>query len=148
MTKLPYSRGHSCKLCLNERGDRGRNGAIVTPYRHLIAWAAIAFAAFSHRRSITGKRACQMAGCLLLFWANTLAAEQVRVMQWNVKSALGNIAQNKSAAAKAIARIVNYNQPDILLFCEVTNAVTGSGGLAADTTALRRRPFTTAPSRT
>lgn len=57
-------------------------------------------------------------------------------MQWNVESALGNITQNNSARAQAIARIVNFNQPDILLFCEVTNAVSGSGGVAADTAAL------------
>jgi len=39
-----------------------------------------------------------MAGCLLLFWANALAAEQIRVMQWNVKSHLGNINQNNPGA--------------------------------------------------
>jgi PKD repeat protein len=54
----------------------------------------------------------------LLLWANTLAAEQVRVMQWNVHGNLGTLANNSSAQANAIARIVNYNQPDVLLLNE------------------------------
>ena len=68
--------------------------------------------------------------------AASLSAQPVRVMQYNIDSALGDIANNNSAAAQALARIVNYNRPDILLFCEVTNAVHGSEGVAADTTAL------------
>jgi PKD repeat protein len=81
-------------------------------------WAATALAALSYCRGITGKRTCQLAGCLLLFWAQELAAEQVRVMQWNVHGNLGTLANNSSAQAKAIARIVNYNHPDVLLLNE------------------------------
>ena len=40
-------------------------------------------------------------------------------MQWNVEKGLGRQSTITNAAAKAIARIVNYNQPDILLFNEV-----------------------------
>jgi len=47
------------------------------------------------------------------------SAQQIRVMQWNVAGNLGSITNNKSAAAQAIARIVNYNQPDIITFCEL-----------------------------
>lgn len=43
----------------------------------------------------------------------------LRVMQWNVEKGLGNIANNSSAQAQAIARIVNFNHPDVLLLCEV-----------------------------
>ncbi len=40
-------------------------------------------------------------------------------MQWNVEKGLGNINSNSASPAQAIARIVNYNQPDILLLNEV-----------------------------
>lgn len=112
------------------------SGGTVTPCADLTARATIAFAAVSNHSLVRRMRTCQVVGCLSLLLANTLMAEQVRVMQWNVKSALGNIAQNNSAAAKAIGRIVNFNQPDILLFCEVTNAVSSGGGVAANTAAL------------
>ena len=69
--------------------------------------------------------------------ATNFTGQQVRVMQYNIQSTLGNIANNSSAAAQALARIVNYSQPDILLFCEVTNNnVAGSAGVTADTVAL------------
>ena len=56
--------------------------------------------------------------CLL---ATSAHAQQVRVMQWNVKGHIGNIASNNTAEAKAIARVINYNQPDIVTFCELDN---------------------------
>ena len=69
--------------------------------------------------------------------ATNFTGQRVRVMQYNIQSALGNIANNNSAAAQALARIVNYNKPDILLFCEVTNNnVAGSAGVTSDTVAL------------
>ena len=43
----------------------------------------------------------------------------VRVMQWNLEKGLGRIENNYNYQPQAIARIVNYNQPDVLLFCEV-----------------------------
>ncbi|MGD0651796.1 MAG: endonuclease/exonuclease/phosphatase family protein [Verrucomicrobiia bacterium] len=46
-------------------------------------------------------------------------AQQVKVMQYNVNGHLGNTGSNSSAAAKAIARIINYNQPDIVTFNEL-----------------------------
>ncbi|HUI06258.1 MAG TPA: fibronectin type III domain-containing protein, partial [Verrucomicrobiae bacterium] len=55
----------------------------------------------------------------------------VRVMQWNVEGHIGNISSNNTAEAQAIARIVNYNQPDILLFCELEDH-----GKAGDTAGL------------
>jgi PKD repeat protein/endonuclease/exonuclease/phosphatase family metal-dependent hydrolase len=46
-------------------------------------------------------------------------AQQVKVMQWNVLGGLGRKSNNTNAQAQAIARIVNFNQPDVLLFNEV-----------------------------
>jgi endonuclease/exonuclease/phosphatase family metal-dependent hydrolase len=48
-----------------------------------------------------------------------VSAQPVRVMQWNVEKSLGNISSNSSPAALAVARIVKYNQPDVLLLNEV-----------------------------
>lgn len=60
--------------------------------------------------------------------AMSASAQQVRVMQWNVEGHIGNIASNSTAGAKAIARIVNYNQPDILLLNEIqSRTALGSG---------------------
>lgn len=56
---------------------------------------------------------------LLSLLAMTASAQQVRVMQWNCLGGLGDSAGNNTAQARAIARIINYNQPDILLFNEV-----------------------------
>jgi len=52
----------------------------------------------------------------------TVRAQQIRVMQWNVHGTIGDIASNTTDAAKALARIVNYNQPDILLFNELNDS--------------------------
>jgi PKD repeat protein len=90
----------------------------VTPYRKLKSWAASAVATLSYRLATIGKRACPVAAGLLLLGANILGAEQVRVMQWNIHGHLGNMTSNTTAAAKALARIVNYNQPDVLLLNE------------------------------
>jgi hypothetical protein len=45
--------------------------------------------------------------------------QSVRVMQWNVERNLGRQSNNNSSAAQAIARLINYNQPDVLLFNEI-----------------------------
>jgi hypothetical protein len=60
-----------------------------------------------------------------------LSAQSLKVMQWNIHGTLGNISSNNTAGAQALARIVNYNQPDILLFNELQD-----NGVAADTAAL------------
>lgn len=58
-------------------------------------------------------------------------AQQVRVMQWNIQGHLGTLAENTTSNAEAIARIVNYHQPDILLFNEIQsrNIVTNAAAL-------------------
>jgi len=48
--------------------------------------------------------------------ALSVSAQKIRVMQWNVNGNLGS--QANLNAARAIARIVNYNQPDIITFSE------------------------------
>jgi pectate lyase len=48
-----------------------------------------------------------------------LEGQRVRVMQWNIEHALGQQSNNLSSSAQAIARVVNYNQPDVLLLNEV-----------------------------
>jgi PKD repeat protein/endonuclease/exonuclease/phosphatase family metal-dependent hydrolase len=56
----------------------------------------------------------------------------ITVMQWNVRGGLGRIDNNNSASARAIARIVNYNQPDVLLFNEIdTQGLTSSANTDA-----------------
>jgi PKD repeat protein/endonuclease/exonuclease/phosphatase family metal-dependent hydrolase len=66
------------------------------------------------------KRSVILIGSLAsLCWLPSSYAQNVRVMQWNVKGYIGNIASNNTPEAKAIARIVNYNQPDIVTFCEL-----------------------------
>jgi len=67
-------------------------------------------------------------GLLFLWGVTPVRAQQVNVMQWNLEGHLGNPASNNTAAAKAIARIINYNQPDVLLFDEVEDISSlGSG---------------------
>ncbi len=51
--------------------------------------------------------------------ATVVNGEYLRVMQWNIEKALGRQANNSYFAAQSVARIVNFNQPDVLLFCEV-----------------------------
>jgi PKD repeat protein len=66
-----------------------------------------------------------------------LYAQNVRVMQWNVEGndgrGLGRLSNNTDAQTQADARIVNYNQPDILLFNEIDasnqNAAVGEAAL-------------------
>src|SRR5258706_739975 len=70
---------------------------------------------------------------IFIFWASTLPAQQIRVMQYNIHGTVGSIANNNSAAAQALARIINYNQPDVLLFCEVQdNGVAAGQGALVD----------------
>jgi endonuclease/exonuclease/phosphatase family metal-dependent hydrolase len=51
--------------------------------------------------------------------ATTQGGQFVRVMQWNIEHTLGRQANNYNYAAQAAARIVNFNQPDVLLFNEI-----------------------------
>jgi PKD repeat protein/endonuclease/exonuclease/phosphatase family metal-dependent hydrolase len=52
-------------------------------------------------------------------WLPALRAQSVRVMQWNVLKGVGREANITNAQARALARIVNYNQPDVIVFNEV-----------------------------
>src|ERR1043166_2638294 len=54
-----------------------------------------------------------------LGWPPTLHAQNVRVMTWNVHGNIGTSAANSSAGAAAVARVVNYLQPDVFLINEV-----------------------------
>ena len=67
------------------------------------------------RRVVT----CLFVVILGLSGAPIAHAQQIKVMQWNIRGHLGWSFSNNTAEAKAIARIVNYNRPDILLFCEL-----------------------------
>jgi Regulator of chromosome condensation (RCC1) repeat/Endonuclease/Exonuclease/phosphatase family/Fibronectin type III domain len=51
--------------------------------------------------------------------ASVSGGQSITVMQWNVEAHIGNILNNNTAQARAIARIINYNQPDVLLFNEI-----------------------------
>src|ERR1043166_2163837 len=66
-----------------------------------------------------------------LGWPPTLHAQNVRVMTWNVHGHIGTSSANSSAGAAAIARVVNYVQPDVLLLNEVDD-----GTVAVNSTAL------------
>jgi PKD repeat protein/endonuclease/exonuclease/phosphatase family metal-dependent hydrolase len=74
---------------------------------------------FGHYRQHTTFFLLLTSFALVFLTAFRVSAQQVKVMQWNVHGTIGNIASNNTAAAKALARIVNYNQPDILLFNEL-----------------------------
>lgn len=52
-------------------------------------------------------------------------------MQWNIQKGLGTLAKNTNVEAKAIARIINYQQPDVILFNELQSA-----NVASNTAAL------------
>ena len=43
----------------------------------------------------------------------TVPAQQVKVIQFNVEAHIGNVNGNSTTVTKAIARIVNHNQPEI-----------------------------------
>ncbi len=103
----------------------------MIPDSNPVTRPTVALAGFSQVPSLTGKWTCLLTAGVLLCLANVLGAEQVRVMQWNIHGTLGDIASNTTAGAKAIARIVNYTQPDVLLFNEVDDT-----GVAAATSAL------------
>jgi endonuclease/exonuclease/phosphatase family metal-dependent hydrolase len=51
--------------------------------------------------------------------ASVSTGQLITVMQWNVQGHIGDPASNSTAEAQAIARIVNYNKPDVLLFNEI-----------------------------
>ncbi|HUI07800.1 MAG TPA: endonuclease/exonuclease/phosphatase family protein [Verrucomicrobiae bacterium] len=63
--------------------------------------------------------ACSIIGLFGLSGLTPAPAQQVKVMQYNIEGNLGSLSGNSSASAKAIARIVNYNQPDIITFNEL-----------------------------
>ncbi len=65
--------------------------------------------------------------CALLLSQSSLKAQSVKVMQWSIHGTLGNFASNVTAGVQAMARIVNFNQPDILLFNELQD-----NGVSAD----------------
>jgi len=48
-------------------------------------------------------------------------SQQIRVMQWNVHGNIGTATAQSSTGAAAIARILNYLQPDVLLINEVAD---------------------------
>ena len=56
--------------------------------------------------------------------------QSITVMQWNIEGHIGSLLSNNTATARAIARIVNYNQPDILLFCELQDHGPGANTAA------------------
>src|SRR5437867_3411790 len=66
-----------------------------------------------------------------LSWPPTLHAQNVRAMTWNVHGNIGTSSANSSAGAAAVARVVNYLQPDVLLLNEVAN-----GTVAVNSAAL------------
>lgn len=61
----------------------------------------------------------------------SLHGQDLLVMQWNVHDGLGTIASNSTPQAQALARIVNYNQPDLLLINEMVshNATSNTAAL-------------------
>src|SRR2546421_4344317 len=67
----------------------------------------------------------------LLFLTTSLPAQTINVMQWNVHGNLGTSTAQTSAGAAAIARVLNYLQPDVLLLNEVAD-----GSVATNTTSL------------
>src|SRR5436309_5673877 len=71
--------------------------------------------------------------CALLLAAlsQPVCAQNVKVMTWNVLGHIGTSSANSSAGAAAVARVVNYLQPDVLLLNEVAN-----GTMAVNSTAL------------
>ena len=86
---------------------------------------------------------------LICLVAASGAAQQVRVMQWNVLDGLGRQSNNSTAQAQALARIINFNQPDIMLFNEVdADGLSAAQNEAAITDwVTNRRPARTAPGR-
>src|ERR1043166_4124365 len=60
-----------------------------------------------------------LAAFLGLLRVAPVLAEDVRVLQYNVKKAIGTFELNTNEQARAVGRIVNYVQPDILLLNEI-----------------------------
>lgn len=63
--------------------------------------------------------AYHVVGLLWCCVASSATAQQVKVMHWNVHGNIGTSTANSSPGAAAIARILNYVQPDVLLIKEV-----------------------------
>jgi PKD repeat protein len=78
-----------------------------------------------------------LVGLVLLWGAAPVHAQTIKVMQWNLEGHLGNPASNNTASAKAIARIINYNQPDVILLDEVEDI----SSLGSGTTNLNAAAF-------
>ncbi len=76
---------------------------------------------------------CWVAG---MWWLPVALGQNVRLMQWNVNGRIGNSASNNTAAAQAIARIIRYNQPDIITFNELENVGTNDTDIGPNTAAM------------
>ena len=89
------------------------------------------------RRALT----CLFAVFLTLSGVLTAHAQQIKVMQWNVRQHIGNVASNNTSEARAIARVINYNRPDILLFNELENVSLNETTLGILTWATNNLPY-------
>src|ERR1051325_6907613 len=65
-----------------------------------------------------------------LCYSGPLNAQDVLVMQYNIEKALGKISYNTNEQAKALGRIVNYLQPDVILLNELQTTIVFSNELA------------------
>jgi endonuclease/exonuclease/phosphatase family metal-dependent hydrolase len=61
---------------------------------------------------------------------SSLNAQDMLVMQYNIQKALGKISYNTNEQAKALGRIVNYLQPDVILINELQTTIVFSNELA------------------
>ncbi|PYJ07195.1 MAG: hypothetical protein DME25_04440, partial [Verrucomicrobia bacterium] len=84
----------------------------------------------SHRAGRLKRRRLVVA-LVCLVSVSSVPAQQIQVMQWNVHGNLGTAAAQSGPEAVAIARILNYLQPDVVLLNEVAD-----GSVATNTTSL------------
>jgi len=82
-------------------------------------------------RSMFNYLGLSLAAFLLFCGTNSLIAQTISVMQWNVHGNLGTAAAQSNAGAAAIGRILNFLQPDVLLINEVAD-----GSVATNTASL------------
>jgi hypothetical protein len=92
-------------------------------------WSKVSGTDSLMRRVLT----CLSVAVLGLSGAPQSHAQQIKVMQYNVRGHLGLSPSNSTTEARALGRIVNYSRPDILLFNEIQGADIGvsSAGLVA-----------------
>jgi PKD repeat protein/endonuclease/exonuclease/phosphatase family metal-dependent hydrolase len=76
-----------------------------------------------------------------LCWIPAVTAQIMRVMQWNVHGGLGTMADNSAPQAAALARIVNYNQPDVLLLNEVNSSSVAANAAALTVWVTNNLPY-------